>query len=150
MLDENYSTENIERKLIKLVKNQRWTNMFCRDERDCYVCYTQTYRNMCKDAEMLDIPYVSSVYNEELALQIIKKFVMNNAGQIAEWLAKPEKTNVFSYIHDTPLGIVKEKGKDDFANVFSAMITIRKCGNSNRNTSGFYVESITPIPEIAI
>ena len=88
MLNENHSVENIERKLIKLVKNQRWTNMFCRDERDSYVCYTQTYRNMCKDAEMLDIPCVSSVYNEELALQIIKKFVVNNARQIAEWLGK--------------------------------------------------------------
>ena len=61
MLGENYSIENIERKLIMLLKSQRWTNVFCRDANDCYVCYTQSYKNMRKDAEMLDVPYVSSV-----------------------------------------------------------------------------------------
>ena len=123
--------------------------MFCRDSQDCYVTYTQTYRHMRKDAEMLDIPYVSSVYNEELALKIIKEFIENNAEQIAKWLKQPEKSQVFFHVTDTPAGIVKEKNKDDFTPVFTVMITFRKCGHSNRNVSGFYIESIIPIPEIS-
>lgn len=147
-LDEVGSAENIERKLKMLLKNQRWTDLFCRDEKDCYVGYCQSNSQMRKEIEMYDTPYVSSVYNEEIALQIIRECVEENANQIAVWFAEPVKTQTFIYVGNTPIGIVRMQGSQDFTPTFTALLTIRKCGNSNRNRSGFFVESIVPIPEL--
>lgn len=149
-LAEGCSAENIGQKLKMLLKNQRWTELFCRDERDCYVGYCQSKLHMRKELEKYDIPYVSSVYNEELALQIIKKCVDENANQIAVWFAQPEKTKSFLCVDDTPIGIVRMQGSQDYTASFTALITIQKCGNSNRNRSGFYIESISVIPELPI
>ena len=149
-LDKGNSSENIERKLKTLLKNQRWTDLFCRDERDYYTGYCQTYAQMRKEIETYDIPYVSSVYNEELALKIIQKCVEENANQIAVWFGEPEKMKSFLYVADEPIGIVRLKKDTEFTPSFTALVTLKKCGYSNRNRSGFYVESIVPIPEIKV
>ena len=149
-LDKGNSSENIERKLKTLLKNQRWTDFFCRDEQDCYTGYCQTYAQMRKEIETYDIPYVSSVYNEELALQTIKKCIEENANQIAVWFGEPEKMKSFLYVADEPIGIVKLKKDSEFTPTFTALITLKKCGYSNRNRSGFFVSEIFPIPEIKV
>ena len=149
-LDKGNSSENIERKLKTLLKNQRWTDLFCRDEQDCYAGYCQTYAQMRKEIETYDIPYVSSVYNEELALQIIQKCVVENANEIAQWFGRPEKTKSFLYVADEPIGIVRLKKDTEFTPSFTVLVTLKKCGHSNRNRSGFYIESIVPIPEIKV
>lgn len=149
-LDKGNSSENIERKLKTLLKNQRWTDLFCRDERDYYTGYCQTYAQMRKEIETYDIPYVSSVYNEELALKIIKDCIEENAKQIADWFGQPEKEHSLLYVGDTPIGIVILQKDEGFTATFTALVTLKKCGHSNRNRSGFYVESIVPIPEIKV
>ena len=149
-LDDGCSTENIERKLKILLKNQRWTDLFCRDEHDCYTGYCQTYAQMKKESELYDIQYVSSVYNEELALKIIKESVEKNAKEITDWFSQPEKEHSVLYVGNTPIGIVRLQKDSDFTPTFTALITLKKCGHSNRNRSGFYVESIVPIPEIPV
>ena len=105
---------------------------------------------MRKEIETYDIPYVSSVYNEELALKIIQKCVEENANEIAQWFGRPEKTKSFLYVADEPIGIVRLKKDTEFTPSFTALVTLKKCGYSNRNRSGFYVESIVPIPEIKV
>ena len=149
-LDKGCSAENIERKLKTLLKNQRWTDYFCRDEQDCYVVYCQTNAQMRKEAETYDIPYVSSVYNEELALEIIRDCIKENAKQIADWFGQPEKTKSFLYVGNEPVGIVKLQKDLEFTPTFTALITLKKCGHSNRNCSGFFVSDLCPIPEIPI
>ena len=149
-LDKGNSSENIERKLKALLKNQRWTDHFCRDERDCYVGYCQTYAQLRKEIETYDIPYVSSVYNEELALKIIKVCVEENANDMADWFGKPEKSMSFLYVGDEPIGIVRLQKESEFTPSFTALVTLKKCGYSNRNRSVFFVSEIIPIPEISI
>lgn len=149
-VDENCSAENIGRKLKQLLENKRWVDFFCRDERDCYVCYCQTDRELRKESEMYDMQYVSSVYNEELALQIIKEFIQTNAKETAEWLKSSEKTQTVVYVGDRSVGIVKMREDVGFTPVFTALVTLRKSLCSNKNRSGFYVESIIPIPELHI
>lgn len=149
-LEEGCSVENIERKIKKLLKNQRWTDLFCRDERDCYLGYCQSNNQMRKQIETYDTPYVSSVYNEEIALKIIKECIEKNANQIAVWFSEPKKTQTFIHVGNTPVGIVRMQGSQDFTPTFTTMITLKKSGYSNKNRSGFHVEEIIPIPELPI
>ena len=149
-LNDGCSTENIERKLKILLKNQRWTDLFCRDEHDCYTGYCQTYAQMKKESELYDIQYISSVYNEELALQIIQKCVVENANEIAQWFGRPEKMKSFLYVADEPIGIVRLKKDTEFTPSFTVLLTLKKCGHSNRNRSGFFVSVIIPIPELTL
>lgn len=149
-LDQGCSPKNIERKLKTLLRNPHWTEFFCFDDRDICITYCFSRRHMCNELELYDIPYISSVYNEESALQIIKKCIEENAYQIADWFSKPEKLMSFLCVGDEPVGIVRLQKESEFTPSFTALITLKKCGHSNRNRSGFFVESIVPIPEIKV
>ena len=139
---------NIERKLNKIIKNNRWTNLICVDETDKYVGYCKSLQRLQKELKIHKGPYASSVYNEELALQIIRECISINMQQIAIWLREPDRILSLLFIRETPLGIVLKQGNTDTESVFTASIILKKSDKPNKNRSGFYVSHITPVPEM--
>ena len=146
-INGNCSVLNIERKLNKMIHNQRWTNLFCRDSKDRLIPYTQSNRQMKRELKANCFRYVSSIFNEELALRLIRKAVGVNLSEIATWLRGEETSlNLLISSEDEPVGIVMrgENFVQDFS--FNAMIILKKADKPCENRSEFYVEKIAPVP----
>ena len=67
---------------------------------------------------------------------------------IAMWLKESDEVLSFLIAYeDMKIGTLMRKSEQEFTSC--AKITLRKCAEPCKNRSGFYVESIIPIPEIA-
>ncbi len=150
-IEKDCSVPNIERKIRKLVNNKGWTNIFCRTQEDMLVSYTKSNLQLKRELKTTKLPYVSSVFNEELALGLLRDTIQIYALHISAWLKDDTEPEInFLVSSEKPIG--KVVFQDDFTEkvTSSAMMTIRKCTDDCMNCSGFYVEEITTIPELPI
>lgn len=139
---------NINRKLQKLISGNRWTNIFCRDEEDGFVVYTQSNNRLFRELKASKVRYVSSIFNEELALRLIRKTINANMFDIANWLYGSETSLGILITESEPIGLVihKENQIQNFSSC--AIMSLRKADEPCKNRSGFYVDRIVPIPEV--
>lgn len=150
-IEKDSSVPKIERKIRKLVCGKSWTNIFCRTPEDILVSYTKSNLQLRRELKSTKSPYVSSIFNEELALGLIRDTIQIYALHISAWLkdeAEPEINFLVS--SDVPIG--KVVFQNDFTETVtsSALMTVRKCTDDCMNCSGFYIEGITAIPELPI
>ena len=139
---------NINRKLQKLVSGNRWTNIFCRNEDDDFVVYSQSNNRLFRELKASKVRYVSSIFNEELALRLIRKTINANLFDISNWLYGSETSLGILITESEPIGLVihKENQIQNFSSC--AIMSLRKADEPCKNPSGFYVDRIVPIPEV--
>lgn len=140
---------NIARKIQKLAQSDGWTNIFCRDKEGGLISYTYSKKQMSDKLKSNKKQYVSTVYNEQMALGIIRHAMVLYAEHIAVWMLNSDAPLCFLVAHDDgPIGKVYSEGEKNVA-TRCAMITIKKSDLPCTNRSGFYVESLIPVPEKA-
>ena len=139
----------MSRKIQKIALGNRWTNIWCRDGDDELISYTKSKNQLKKALESTKEPYVSTIYNELLALELIRDAVYVYAQHIAIWLREPETSLNFLVATDDKIGEIYKTADSEPIATRCAMLTIRKADEPCKNRSGFYVEKIVPIPEIA-
>ncbi|MBR4858830.1 MAG: hypothetical protein IKU08_06555 [Clostridia bacterium] len=127
----------------------RWSNIWCRDDDDELITYTKSKNQLKKALKSTKEPYVSTIYNELLALELIRDAVYVYAQHIAIWLREPETSLSFLIATDDKIGEIYRSADSEPISSRCAMLTLRKSEEPCKNRSGFYVEKIFPIPEIA-
>ncbi len=139
---------NIERKLRKLISGNRWTNIFCRNEDDELVPYTKSKGQLFREIKTNKVRYVSSIFNEESALKLIRETVEKHTFEIANWLYGSDSSLGILVTVSEPIGITvhRENQMQNFS--FCAIMSLRKVDELCKNRSGFFVDRIVPIPEI--
>lgn len=146
--NKDCSVLNIERKIQKLISGNGWTNLFCRNEDDELVSYTKNNNQLFRELKVNNVRYASSIFNEELALRLIRETVSKQAFDIAKWLRGSDSSIGFLVTDSEPIGLVihKEKLVQNFSSC--AIMSLRKTDEPCKNRSGFYVDRIVPIPEV--
>lgn len=146
--NKDCSVLNIKRKIPKLISGNRWTNLFCRNEDDELVAYSQSNNQLFRALKANKIRYTSSVFNEESALRLIRETVSKNAFEIAKWLRGSDSSIGFLVTDSEPIGLVihKENHVQNFSSC--AVMSLRKADEPCKNRSGFFVDRIVPIPEV--
>ena len=140
---------NIARKIQKLAMYDGWTNIFCRDKEGGLISYTYSKKQMSDKLKNNKKQYVSTAYNEQMALGIIRYAMALYAEHIAVWMLNSDAPMSFLVAHDDgPIGMVYTDA-DKAVATECAMITIKKSELPCNNRSGFYVESLIPVPENA-
>ncbi|MEE1012439.1 MAG: hypothetical protein U0L11_10470 [Acutalibacteraceae bacterium] len=138
---------NIAREIQKLALSDGWTNIFCRDKEGGLISYTYSKKQMSDKMKNNKKQYVSTAYNEQMALGIIRYAVALYAEHIAVWMLNSDAPMCFLVAHnDGPIGTVYTDADKTVA-TRCTMITIKKSDLPCNNRSGFYVESLIPVPE---
>ena len=148
-LENNATTRDVVKDLKGMLNDKKWTSFFTHSEIDEPVTYTHSMNFMCKTVHLSKCGYASSIYSEDLALQLIKDALSENIKSIAKWLLNSDSTMQIFVFADDPIGsaVFKEdKSVDD--EVPYAIMCLRKLDEMCCNTSGFMVEYIFPIPNI--
>ena len=144
---KGWSELNIAREIQKLALSDGWTNIFCRDKEGGLISYTYSKKQMSDKMKNNKKQYVSTVYNEQMALGIIRYAVALYAEHIAVWMLNSDAPMCFLVAHnDGPIGTVYTDADKTVA-TRCTMITIKKSDLPCNNRSGFYVESLIPVPE---
>lgn len=139
---------NIERKIQKLISGNRWTNLFCRNEDDELVAYSQSNNQLFRALKANKIRYTSSVFNEESALRLIRKTISKHSFEIANWLHGSDSSIGFLVTDSEPIGLVihKENQVQNFSSC--AIMSLRKVDDLCKNKIGFFVDRLVPVPEV--
>ncbi len=97
---------------------------------------------------MNNVRYTSSIFNEELALKMIRETVSKHTFEIANWLYGPETSLGILVTESEPIGLVIHQ--ENYVQNFSscAIMSLRKADEPCENKSGFFVDRIVPIPEV--
>ena len=140
---------NIARKIQKLSLSDGWTNIFCRDKNGELISYTYSKKQMSERLKNPSKQYVSTVYNEQMALGIIRHAMVLYAEHIAVWMLNSDAPLCFLVAHDDgPIGTIYTDTNQTIA-TRCAMVTVKKSDLPCNNRSGFHVELLIPVPEKA-
>lgn len=135
--------------LKQMLTDKRWTEHFLCSETGDIQSYTSSLKYMFETVHLSRCGYASSIFSEDLALQLIKDALNENIEHIAKWLILEESTSMnIMIIADNEIGTIVYKDQSIDETVQYALMCLRKCDIPSRNTSGFYVEFIFPIANI--
>lgn len=130
-----------------MIESPVWTSLFCHNSQD-FICSYSVSLNYLKNLIRISTSkFVSTVYSEELALDLIKDAIRENIQLIAQWILSDESSmQLMGFCDNVGYVVYKDKRIDDAANY--VVISFRKNDAPCRNSSGFYVEFIYPVSEI--
>ncbi len=130
-----------------MIESPVWTSLFCHDSQDFMCSYTESLNSLKQLIRISECKFVSSVYSEELALDLIKDAIQENIPYIAQWIISDDSSmQLMGFCDNVGYVVYKDKSIDDTANY--VVISLRKNEKPCRNSSGFYVEFIYPISDI--
>lgn len=137
--------------LKRMLTDKYWSSYFLHNENDDAVSYTNSLAYMKNTVHLSRCGYASSIYSEDLALQLIKDALSENIANIAKWLLSDDTSmQIFIVADDSPIGTVVYKDHTIDEEVPYALMCLRKCDIPCKNASGFFVEYIFPISNITI
>ena len=131
--------------LKKLLADKRWSEYYLSSENDDVLSYTNSLKFMKEMAHLSRCGYASSIFSEDLALQLIKDALEENLEYIGRWLMGNDTSMQLFIFADDPIGTIvysSDLSIDD--EVQYAILCLRKCDIPCKNTSGFFVEYIFP------
>ena len=135
--------------LKQILEDRRWSENFLSNENDDIQSYTSSMKYMFETVHLSRCGYASSIFSEDLALQLIKDALTENIEHIAKWLIFEENTSMnIMIIADNEIGTIVYKDLSTDETIQYALMCLRKCDSPCRNSSGFYVEFIFPIANI--
>ena len=132
-----------------MLADRRWSEHFLSNENDDIQSYTSSMKYMSETVHLSRCGYASSIFSEDLALQLIKDALTENIEHIAKWLIFEDSTSMnIMIIADNEIGTIVYNDQSIDETIQYALMCLRKCDIPSRNTSGFYVEFIFPIANI--
>ena len=147
--ENNATTRTVIKDLKGMLNDKKWTSFFTHSEIDEPVTYTHSMNFMYKTVHLSKCGYASSIYSEDLALQLIRDALYENIKNIAKWLLSSDSTKQVFIFADDPIGTaVFKEDKSVDEEVPYAIMCLRKFDDMCSNASGFYVEYIFPIPNL--
>lgn len=135
--------------LKKLLAGRRWSEFFLCSESGDVQSYTSSLKYMRETVHLSHCGYASSIFSEDLALQLIRDALTENIEHIAKWLILDESTSMnILVVADNEIGTIVFNDMSIDETIQYALMCLRKCDSPCRNSSGFYVEFIFPIANI--
>ena len=131
-----------------MLSDKYWGTYYLCNENDDVMAYTNTLNYMRKTVHLSKCGYASSIYSEDLALQLIRDAISENINNIARWLKSEDSSIQIFIFADNPIGTVVFKDRSVDENVQYALMCLRKCDMPCKNASGFFVEFIFPVANI--
>ena len=135
--------------LKRLLADKRWSEYYLCNENDDVMFYTNSLKFMKETVHLSRCGYASSIFSEDLALQLIKDALEENIEYIGRWILSDDSSMQLFLFADDPIGTVvfsSDLSVDE--EVQYAIICLRKCDVPCRNTSGFFVEYIFPVSNL--
>jgi hypothetical protein len=133
--------------LKRMLTDKYWGTYFIVSDQGEQLTYTYTLEYMQRTVHLSRCGYASSIYSEDLALQLIKDALSENIANIAKWLLSDD-TSMQIFIVADEIGTVVYKDHTIDEEVPYALMCLRKCDIPCKNASGFFVEYIFPISDI--
>ena len=132
-----------------MLSDKYWGTYYLCNENDDVMVYTNTLNYMRKTVHLSKCGYASSIYSEDLALELIRNALSENINNIAKWLRSDDTSMQIMILGtSTTIGTVVFKDQSIDEEVPYALMCLRKCDTPCKNASGFFVEYIFPVANI--
>ncbi len=146
-LKEKRSITQIQDDLKAMIESHVWTSHFCHNSKDFMCSYSDSLNSLKHMIRLSKCQFVSSVYSEDLALDLVKDALQENIPYIAQWiLSNDSSMQLMGFCDNVGYVVYQDKSVDE--NASYVLVSLRKNEKPCRNSSGFYVEFIYPISEI--
>lgn len=146
---DNASVIQIIAELKNMVSDKYWDTYFTKGDRGEQVAYTSSLDYMYRTVHLSHCGYASTIYSEDLALQLIRDALYENVEHIARWIKSNDTSmQIMIFGSPEPIGSIlyykdRERRLDESASY--AVMCLRKNDIPCKNASGFFVEFLYPI-----
>ncbi len=134
--------------LKNMVLDKYWDTYFLIGDNGEHQIYTSTLDYMYKTVHLSRCGYASTIYSEDLALQLIRDALSENIEHIARWIKSDESSMQMMIFGSSGIGSIlyyKDRDRCLDENASYAVMCMRKNDIPCKNASGFFVEFLYPV-----